>query len=43
VWLRAFAGLSIDEAAELLEASSATVKRRWRQAMTILRADMARD
>lgn len=43
VRLRAFAGLSIDEAAELLEASSATVKRRWRQAMTILRAEMVRD
>lgn len=43
VRLRAFAGLSIDEAAGLLKASSATVKRRWRQAMTILRADMARD
>lgn len=40
VRLRAFAGLSIDEAAQLLDSSSATVKRRWRQAMTILRETM---
>lgn len=42
VRLRAFAGLSIDEVASLLGSSTATVKRRWHQAITILRAEMAR-
>jgi RNA polymerase sigma factor (TIGR02999 family) len=42
VRLRTFAGLSIEQVAELLQSSTATVKRRWRQAMTILREDMMR-
>lgn len=42
VRLRAFAGLSIEEVARLLELSTATVKRRWHQAITILREEMAR-
>lgn len=40
VRLRAFAGLSIDEVAPLMAVSTATIKRRWHQAMTILREDM---
>ena len=42
VRLRAFAGLSIDEVAGLLQLSTATVKRRWHQAITILREEMSR-
>ena len=42
VRLRAFAGLSVDEVAGLLALSTATVKRRWHQAITILREEMAR-
>jgi RNA polymerase sigma factor (TIGR02999 family) len=40
VQLRYFAGMTIDQIAELLELSSATVKRRWSAAMAILRREM---
>jgi RNA polymerase sigma factor (TIGR02999 family) len=40
VRLRYFAGLTIEQVAELLEASPATIKRRWSQARTILRSEM---
>lgn len=42
VRLRTFAGLSVEEVAELVGLSTATVKRRWHQAMTILREDLSR-
>lgn len=37
VHLRCYAGLSVEEVAALLETSPATIKRRWKQATTILR------
>lgn len=40
VRLRCFAGLSIEQVAELIGASPATVKRRWKQALTVLRETM---
>ena len=40
VHLRCYAGLSIEQVAELLDTSVATVKRRWKQATTILRQSL---
>lgn len=37
VRLRYFAGMTIEQVAELVEMSPATVKRRWKEAMTILK------
>lgn len=37
VQLRYFAGLTVEQVAELMELSVSTVKRRWQQAVTILR------
>lgn len=41
VRLRCYAGLTVEQVAELLETSPATVKRRWRQATTMLRDTLA--
>jgi RNA polymerase sigma factor (TIGR02999 family) len=43
VELRYFAGLGIEETAEALEISPATVKREWSMARAWLRRDLARD
>jgi len=41
VHLRCYAGLSVEQVAELLETSPATVKRRWKQATLILKQTLA--
>ncbi len=41
VELRVFGGLTIDEAAEVLEISTATVSREWRHAETWLHKEMS--
>ena len=41
VELRVFGGLTIDEAAEVLEISPATVSREWRHAETWLHREMS--
>ena len=41
VHLRCYAGLSVEQVAELLETSPATVKRRWKQATLILKETLA--
>lgn len=41
VHLRCYAGLSVEQVAELLETSVATVKRRWKQATVILKETLA--
>ena len=43
VELRFFAGLSIDECAQVLDISPATVKREWTMAKTWLRDELAKD
>ncbi len=43
VRLRYYAGMTIDEVAEMTETSTATVKRRWAMARTILRQAMGDD
>lgn len=40
VQLRYFAGLSIEQVAEMMDSSPATVKRQWSQARTILKHEM---
>jgi RNA polymerase sigma factor (TIGR02999 family) len=42
VHLRYYAGMTIEQVAELLDWSTATVKRRWKEAMTILRHTLDR-
>jgi RNA polymerase sigma factor (sigma-70 family) len=43
VELRWFGGLSIEEAAEVMEISSATAKREWRTARAWLRRELSPD